>query len=268
MKHFIVYKVSARHARADYYVNDEVEGQNRSMKDVYHIRPFRFLMWWIACSLFVYPLTIMALGVVLLPLGLIGQAIIPYEVYSSDAFDFLIVFFGIAVIGGIIGASVALLQRWLLRTKLFWAADSWRKWSIAGGIIGAYAFALMTFITEQVLPYYVSEDWMMALAMPVFVLCLSALQWMALRHAVKQAWLWVLGNAIAGVVFSGLLFRNIPTYDDGLMTIAIFFLAMIVQGVITGYVLLFLFEKKLLPMTPEGHEEITDSPKSVWDDAI
>jgi hypothetical protein len=82
--------------------------------------------------------------------------------------------------------------------------------------------------------------------------------------------LWVLGNIIAGVVFSGLILRNQPdTYygSDGSQMLMIS-LAVLAQGLITGYVMLFLFEKKLMPMTPDGHEEIVAGPKSVWDEAI
>jgi hypothetical protein len=121
-----------------------------------------------------------------------------------------------------------------------------------------------------VAPYYVADEWVMFAAMPVFVLVVSVFQWLSLRHAVRQAWLWILGNGIAGIVFSGVLTRN-QSYFGGnvpFLALGIIALAVLGQGFITGYVMLFLFEKKLLPLVPEGREAEFDRPKSVWDEAI
>src|SRR5688572_33304718 len=136
-----------------------------------------------------------------------------------------------------------------------------------GGAVGACVVFGMTRVIDILLPYDQSEVWSAFVMMPTYVVFVSAAQWFTLRNAVKQAWLWILGNVAAGMVFSGLL----TSYYDGDTSVAILFmfaLAVLAQGYITGYVLLFLFEKKLLPMAPEGVEVDNQRPKSVWDEAI
>jgi hypothetical protein len=236
------------------------------VKELYRIKPFSFMLWWIACGIFVWPLAVVILGLVLVPLTLGLQALMPDLYYRADATP-LISIFGIPLVGMVLGLTIALLQRWLLRQKLYWSADGWRKWSMLGGAVGACVVFAMTGMIDILLPYDQSEVWSAFVMMPTYVLFVSAAQWFALRNAVKQAWLWTLGNVAAGMVFSGLL----TSYYDGDTSVAILFmfaLAVLAQGYITGYVLLFLFEKKLLPMAPEGVEVDNQRPKSVWDEAI
>jgi hypothetical protein len=243
------------------------EGQRNAMvKEIYRIKPFSFMLWWIACSIFVWPLAVVMLGLVLVPLTLALQYLMP-DLYYSSTSTTLMGIFGVPLLGLTLGLTVAMLQRWLLRNKLYWAADGWRKWSLLGGAIGACIVYGITSMIDIMLPYPESEVWSPFVMMPVYVLSVSAAQWFALRNAVKQAWLWVFGNFVAGMVFSGLL----SSYYDGdtnIGVLAMFALGVLAQGYITGYVLLFLFEKKLLPMSPAGHESDVQRPKSVWDEAI
>jgi hypothetical protein len=236
------------------------------VKELYRIKPFSFMLWWIACSIFVWPLAVVVLGLVLVPLMIALQTVIP-DIYYSPQSSVIMGIIGVPVVGMALGLTIAMLQRWLLRQKLYWAADGWRKWSLLGGAVGACIVFGMTSMINTMLPYNFSEKWSAFVMMPSFLLFLSAAQWFTLRNAVKQAWLWVLGNVAAGMVFSGLL----TAYYDGdtsVAVLAMFALAVLAQGYITGYVLLFLFEKKLLPMAPEGVEVDNQRPKSVWDEAI
>lgn len=236
------------------------------VKEIYRIKPFSFILWWIACSIFVWPLAVVILGLVLVPITLGLQFLMP-DLYYSPTSSMLLGILGVPLFGLTLGLTIAILQRWLLRNKLYWAADGWRKWSLLGGAIGACIVYGITSMIDIMLPYPQSDIWSPFVMMPAYVLSVSAAQSFALRNAVKQAWLWVLGNFVAGMVFSGLL----SSYYDGntdIGVLAMFALAVLAQGYITGYVLLFLFEKKLLPMAPEGYEEAVQHPKSVWDEAI
>jgi hypothetical protein len=237
-------------------------------KDIYRIKPRNFLLWWMACGVFVYPLTVMVGGLILMPIAFLAPILMPDFYMDQNGIIFTLI--GVPVIGIVIGATMAWLQRWLLRGKLYWAAEGWRKWSILGGVLGAFAVLGVSTMIRIVAPYYVADGWVMFAAMPVFVLVVSIFQWLSLRHAVRQAWLWILGNGIAGIVFSGVLTRN-QSYFNGnvpFLALGIIALAVLGQGFITGYVMLFLFEKKLLPLVPEGREAEFDRPKSVWDEAI
>jgi hypothetical protein len=185
-----------------------------------------------------------------------------------DAYGLFTVLIIAPIVGLVIGASMSHLQRWLLRTKLYWSADNWRKWTMIGGAIAAYAVLFMTYLMDK----SYNSELSLIFAMPVFISIVSLFQYLSLRHAVKDAWLWVLGNMVAGLVFGGLLMSNQPSgygADAELQQVAIFFLAPAALGAITGYVMLFLFEKKVLPMQPENVPLVDpDAPKSIWDDAI
>lgn len=234
------------------------------MKHIYRIRPLHFLLWWVACSVFIWPLAALMIGVIMIPIAFVMQGIFPYM--SDD--NIIVVFTLVPLVGIVIGMAIATLQRWLLRNKVYWAADGWRKWTVFGGAVGAIVVFGMASVVEGIYPY--NYDWGTFLMMPIFMLCVAAMQTLSLRHAVKQAWLWILGNGIAGIVFSGLLHRNesFLNFDSAWAVLTVVALAVLGQGFITGFVMLFLFEKKLLPMSPEGREMESDRPHSVWDEAI
>src|SRR5215510_7984416 len=99
------------------------------VKEIYRIKPFSFMLWWIACSIFVWPLAVITLGITLVPLMLGAQAIMPDFYYRADN-SVIMSMVGIPLAGLTLGLTIAMLQRWLLRNKLYWAADGWRKWSM------------------------------------------------------------------------------------------------------------------------------------------
>jgi hypothetical protein len=232
------------------------------MKNMYRIKAFSVMGWWIVASLLIWPLAAIILGIIMLPLAMVFSIFEPsYRADTYQLYQSIGMILAMPLVGAIIAWSMSVLQRWLLRRKLYWAADKWRRWSIIGGAVGAYAVALPLFFIRS------GDDIYVALMMPIFIAVVSAFQFLSLRHAVKDAWLWILGNIVAGMVFSGLLLSNRRSYEPDF---GVVMLAGASLGVITGYVMLFLFEKKLLPMKPEDDSTPVDPnrPKSVWDEVV
>ncbi len=231
--------------------------------NLYHIKAIPFLLWWSASAFFVWPLSVVALAAILVPTGMFFNILRPVP-YTNDAVDTLFMFAMLLFGGVIIAAVVGKLQRWLLRTRLYWAADGWQFWTVLGGFMGALILGGLRLLMEITVGIYFADQWSVSLAMAVFMLVVSAAQWQALRHAVRDSWLWVLGNVVAGMVFGGLASQS-NNYDIG----PLYFMgAVLAQGIITGFVILYLFEKKLLPMQPEDADTNNERSKSVWDEAI
>jgi uncharacterized membrane protein len=97
---------------------------------MYRIKPFSFLAWWLASSVLVWPLAVVALGAVLFPLGMIYSMFRPYDYLSQNSYNLLGQVGIMPIMGAVIGFMLSSLQRWLLRSRLFWAADGWRLWSV------------------------------------------------------------------------------------------------------------------------------------------
>ena len=233
------------------------------MYDLYRIKPLKMLTWWVACSFFVFPLTIIVLGIVGLPTLFVFDAIFP-SLMSEPLAETVIGIITVPIVGAIIGLCMAFLQRWILRTKLYWTADGWYLWSGVGGAVGASIAALYILIVHPKFFIYGGDAAFQM--MPIFLMIVSTFQFLALRHAVKQAWFWIIANFVAGIVYMGLISKD-PSSD--IMILALVFMSIAAMGLITGTVLLFLFEHKLLPLQPEDtkHTDV-DAPKSVWDQAI
>ncbi|MGB1285188.1 MAG: hypothetical protein ACPG7F_01545, partial [Aggregatilineales bacterium] len=177
----------------------------------YDIKRHTFMGWWLACSLFVYPLAIALTIALFIPLSM-ATGLIPDDIFNNtpDIVGVLIGLTFIVGIGAVIGTSMGVLQRWMLRKYLFWTADNWQRYSTIGGAIGgALAFGGMWLYQEIFVTVYVPEEDLFIFMMPLFVLAVSAMQWLSLRQAVKNAWFWVFANFIAGVVYTGIL-RTLP----------------------------------------------------------
>ncbi len=250
------------------------------MMQDYKIKENRFLLWWVIGSALVYPMAIVLGGIMMVPVGMIANFFRPTSYYYDAAYgydyalyNFLFGAAAVLVLGGVIGYCVGQIQRNLLRRYLFWTADHWRRYSVAGGVIGG---ALAAFIAN-LLPVS-AGDWKFLVMMPVFVACLSLVQWLTLRQATRSAGLWIFANIIGGVVFSGVLVMNQPDYYSRSYSTTMFFLfglAVLAQAIITGMMMLWLFEKYAYP--PEQDLEAVPVPveshnpnrkPSVWDDAI
>jgi len=232
---------------------------------MYRIKAFKMLVWWVTCSLFVWPIAFIALAVVGLPTLFLGDLF--YDLFLNDVMSGIFVFVAVPVAGAIIGAVIAFLQRRVLRSRLYWAADRWYRWTIIGGAIGGGVVMLFQMLSDYSLFYGETSLFMM----PIFLAVVSSFQFIALRHAVKQAWLWIFANMVGGMVFAAIPLRNHNPGSE-LISLGIGFFAVLSLGFITGFVMLFLFEKKLLPMRPETEDEVIETdiqkPESIWDRAI
>lgn len=237
---------------------------------MYRIKWFSFLSWWLASSVFVWPLAVVALGAVLFPLGMIYSLFSP--TYDRGFYMLVGQVALLPIIGAVLGFVMSSVQRWLLRSKLYWAADGWRLWSTIGGAVGGFVvyvfFEAGNSTSYSFLSGMNSESQLMA--MPVFLAFVAGCQALPLRHAVKNPWLWVAANIAAGVAFSGVLLNNDGGrgMSSGLMQLGILGLALAALGLTTGFTILHLFERHLLPMKPEGMEDIPAEPRSVWDNAV
>ncbi len=244
------------------------------MKQQYDIKASSFLFWWMACAVMVWPLTLLLMGLILFPLGSAMSALGLTQLNPGDgllrlAYEIAIGLGIAALFGGIAGYSLGHLQRWMLTTRLYWVAENWRSWSVAGGALGGMVSIVLVAIMPDTL--YAGDNALLLL-MPVFMAMVSVLQWRSLRHVVEHAWLWVLANVTGGIIFAGLIMMNLPpesSLDYSLAVLEMWFLATLVQGLVTGFVMLHLFEKHSLPMdTGYADDSARESDTSIWDKAI
>lgn len=253
---------------------------------MYQINSRSFLSWWIASSLFVWPLAF----VMALPAAFFAMAIFNTSLWSGSYWDDygplangLGYFIANAImaggIGAMIGLAVGMLQKWLIGRHLYYELPRWRKLSLIGGAIGGpVAWACNTYFADWIGVSYISSGPYYGLPgilygllpMTVFAFFLGLLQFVDLRRFVEGAWLWILGNVIGGVVFSMVAVNN-PRAG-----LEVWLVAMACQGAVTGGVLLWLFQTAVREdvefQTVGGYElEIEPMPKrepSIWDEAI
>lgn len=237
------------------------------------IRPRAFLIGWLVGGVLVYPIVMMIFAALWGGIALTVGSF--YRPGSNEFMDFIGLCTGILVSGAAVGFSVGIVQRWLLRRYLCWTADGWRRYSTLGGSLGAvvaalaYGFARALIYRRMGGDYPRSIDMAAMVMMPLFIGVMSVLQWMTLRHAVKQALLWVLANVVGGLIFSGMLWINAPRMDSDIAWVAAF-IAVLGQAFVTGIVMLWLFEKLAYPIQDSSDPEPLplNRPRSVWDEAI
>jgi hypothetical protein len=249
-----------------------------------------FMRAWVASSIAVYPLAIILLVLGFFGMGFITNFLRPL-LDSARITELLILVF----VAGIIGFAIGWLQRGLMRRHLFWTADRWITYSAIGGIIGGLVVVGMMWLSQML--YFQSygytsfayrEAWTFNTfniwAMPVFMLFVSAMQWLSLRQAVSRAWLWVIVNVLAGFIFVGLINNAGSSVSrNGFLYILFILLVPSTQGFVTGISLLYLFKRFGYPMvqppvikTDKAYAYATvpiekNAPPrqpSVWDDAI
>lgn len=230
----------------------------------YQIDGKAFLSRWLLYSVLVWPFAIFCGGVFAFAMSIFFATVEPLQ--RSDLLAAIIGFMAVPIMGMIVGFCVGQLQRALLRKRLYWAADRWRTLTLVGGAIGAVVYVLVSILVGD--PF--AEDSLM-LAMPLFIVCVSVMQWFQLRQAVRSAWLWIVSNLVGGMVFTGLIFMNQPVdgFYSNLIMLGIWLIAIVAQGAITGQIMLYLFQTQLYPMQPEDVAgDAPEKPKSVWDEAI
>jgi hypothetical protein len=243
---------------------------------MYRIKPFSFLAWWLASSVLVWPLSVVALGAVFFPLGMAYSLFRPYDYDSQNSYNMLGQILMMPIMGAVTGFMMSSVQHWLLRSRLYWAADGWRLWSLVGGAVGGFVLYII-FQSNSSYGYNNSPSPFnlngtgQLLAMPVFLAFVSGCQMLPLRHAVKHPWLWFVANVAAGVAFVGILINNHPVYGSNYSSnqLGLIALSLATLGLVTGFAVLHLFERHLLPMNPEGMEHLpSKTSNSVWDDAV
>ena len=235
-----------------------------------------FLLIWLICSVLVCPLALIGIQVIFIPfiiledIGVTGYGLPPF---LESPGSLLI----IGLSGAIIGMSISFLQRWTIREYLYWTVDGWRRYSVVGGIVGAWLAWFGSIQIIAVLNVDASNlDRLLSFfaMMPPFVVVVSIAQWIPLRKAVNKAWLWVFANFIAGIVYAGLSINGlvyvyacennscIESILPFLLTMTVPVIAMLLQGYITGIVMRRLFVHHAYPVIEENTET------SVWEKAI
>jgi len=227
----------------------------------------KFWTRWLSGSLLVWPLSLVIGGVLFVPIAFTLGSLIPaLDGFGSNMSTREALFGGVVIliIGTAIGFSVGYVQRNIFRSVLYWTADGWTTASTIGGFAGAVVSGAVMYVADSP-----PNDTLSVVLMPVYIGCVGTAQWVTLRVATRSAWLWVLANIVGGLVFSGLMFRNTGMFflTDGIGPLIMWAASAAAQGAITGYVILYLFERMAYPY--DSTEMQTDQQgNSVWDNAI
>lgn len=252
-----------------------------------HIRTTRFWLAWIFASLLVYPLVALflaAMTMVLSPIfHAISPSIYPYSGANNTILGIIYTLLVSSGIGGVVGFAVGLLQQSVIKRYFHFSINYWRRASVVGGMIAAPVMVLAIYGMNN----YISNNyWQLyesglysfmnsvqaIIPMVVYVTVMSAIQIVILRRYVSHAWLWIMANAVAGLMFSTLVSN---AYDPGVSN---WILAAIAQGAVTGFAMLWLLhylnnETEIEEKQEFAYQHVpidTDEPAdpSVWDDAL
>lgn len=223
----------------------------------------RFLVHWMLSALLVWPMSLFLSLLLWTPVSLLLNFLPPQ--FSSEPIILMLEIFTLLIIPSlVIGYVLGETQKTLIHDELDWNLSHWLKLSIGGGISGG--------LLVTALFYFLSgfdERTLWILAMPAFMLVLSSFQWLEMRQVAREAWLWILANVTGACVFSGLLFINQlnPMGDNyTFLSFGLWILATLAQGMITGIVLLWLYDRpiienehELAPVYLEVHSNRDDS---------
>jgi len=201
----------------------------------------RFLWMWLIDSVGVWPVAMIACALAWSPIFLLNILFIRGD-FSPPLFEFISFMALLLLPGPTIGYCVGDLQRGLIRTQLVWNTRGWVRWSVVGGLFGGVLAVLGGFFSM----HYFGEPIQWMVLMPLYVFGLSLGQWWVLRRFAEESWMWILGNVVGGIVFSGLLFMNQPDAADpyhALWMLLLWAAAVLAQGAITGIVLLWLYDR-------------------------
>jgi hypothetical protein len=250
-----------------------------------HIKTTRFWLAWIFASLLVYPLVAIFLIALTMVLSPILTAVAPsYSYYDSGATLETVYMIGFIVgIGGVVGFAVGLLQKTVIKRYFHFTVYSWQRTTAIGGMIAAPVMALAIHgmtraLSDNYWQFYESGYYsplssiIAVMPMVIYVTVLSAIQVVILRRYVSHAWLWILANTTAGMMFSMLVNSAYEPHVGN------WILAAIAQGAVTGFAMLWLLHNLNKELATEEPQEFayqhvpidTEDPSdpSVWDDAI
>ena len=221
-----------------------------------------FLRQWLAHSLVLWPVAVVASVLAWLPLAVLmvffaQGSELPLLLKIVNSFALML------IPGAAIGYCAGSSQLSLMRDYLNWQPENWIRYSTIGGTLGSFVVLLTTIILRDMMPTITQ----LMIAMPLFALMYSLLQWWTIRKTTRDSWMWVLGNVVGGIVFSGLLFLN---QLDGAVAdwqkvwmLFMWVFAVLGQATVTGIVLLWLYERPV-PETPD--EEYAYAYVEVRDD--
>ena len=216
-----------------------------------HIKTTRFWLLWIVASLLVYPMVAVftiAFGMLWFPAM---ETMFPSpDGYSASAQTYSEVYTFLTVVGfgGIVALAVGLLQASVMKRYFHFTPQYWKRATVIGGLIGApvTAFAIFTLgnytsanysqlvALEQ---FEILQKLISILPMVMYVTIMSIMQAIVLRRYIRNAWLWILANAVAGFMFSMVATMTFnPGFGDWL-------LAAVAQGAVTGFAMLWLLHR-------------------------
>ena len=232
------------------------------------IRTTRFWLAWIVASLLVYPLVIafaLAFSMIWFPTV---EALFPaFEevTFTTTATTHVMTLLTLVGFGGIIALAVGVLQANVIKRYFHFEMQYWKRATVIGGFIAAPVTAFALFAMHD---YMNANYWQLfetgqfeayntlinILPMVMYVTVMSVVQVVVLRQYVRHAWLWILANAVAGLMFSMLA---TVTFRPGVVD---WLLAAIAQGAITGFAMLFLLHR----LTDEGDDDDGGTPEYAY----
>lgn len=207
----------------------------------------QFMRDWLTASVLVWPLALGAWVVACMPIGFLVNTFQPAGTIAEQVVWIAM----LGLTGSLVGYIIGDAQRSIMRDTLGWWSPDWARVSVPGGLFGGLAvFGGQTLLAGL----GASETLLQLAAMPLFAVGLSLGQWLVLRQMAHQAWLWVIGNMSAAIIFGGLLLLNQSPLPGHTGLFIWFMIAAICQGAVTGYVMLWLYER--LRRIPDEEREL------------
>lgn len=207
----------------------------------------QFIRDWLTASVLVWPLALGAWVVAWIPIGFLLNVLQPTG-HLAEQLAWIIM---LTLTGALVGYIIGDAQRSIMRDTLGWWSPDWARISVPGGLLGGTA----VFAGQALLSSLGADDRLLQIvAMPLFAIGLSLFQWLVLREMAHQAWLWVIGNTSAAIVFGGLLLFNQSPLPGHIGLFIWFIIAALCQGAVTGYVILWLYER--LRRIPDDEREL------------
>lgn len=217
-----------------------------------NVNPNRFLQHWL-----MHAITVWAISAVASLIAWSPVAIVISVLGQFDSLFFLVKIISTIAIfiipGAVIGYMIGDFQRNLVRDLLGWELQEWIRFSIIGGVAGG----ILVIISMVLFGSHLSERIQLMLTMPLFILPLSACQWWILRPTSREAWMWILGNLVGAIVFSSLFFstQTLPfPVVEPIGNLLKWLFATGSMGVVTGVVMLWLYERPLTEFDDENAE--------------
>lgn len=216
------------------------------------VRPNLFLRQWILNAIGIFPVAAIASLITWTPVAILMAILGNFEMLSI----LTRIIFTMALLilpGASIGYAIGEVQRNLMRDYLKWDIKAWINRSIVGGFIGGLLIIGFIFVFENQLA---TQTQLMAI-LPLFILPISIAQWTTLRRIARDAWLWILANVVGAIVFNGLLFMNqnlfAPQFEP-IKMLLLWLAASAALGVITGIVILWLYERPITEWDADNAE--------------